>query len=175
MLTAVLYILDKVGVADWHLIHKTFYIADKKSIVDYGQSISGNTYIRMTYGPVASELDYLLEALRQQGAHTTYFGSPVTDLLRVEGKSKLIGLKAPNLRYLSKTDQECLDHAIEICKGLDFDQRTRLTHDFAWSQAKKNGVAIRWDDIAIAGGGGQECIDYLDYLRDSEANLLPPS
>ena len=76
MLAAVLYILEKVGKADWHLLHKTFYIADKRSIVDFGQPISGNTYIRMTYGPVPSELDYLLEALRQDGAHTTYFGLP---------------------------------------------------------------------------------------------------
>lgn len=173
MLAAVLYILERVGIADWHLVHKTFYIADKKSIVEYGQAISGNTYVRMTYGPVASELDYLLEALRGQGAHTTYFGVPVIDLLRVEGKCNLIGLKTPDLKYLSKTDRECLDYAIDICKGLDFDQRTRLTHDFAWTQAKRNGVAIRWDDIAIAGGGGDECVGYLNYLRESEANLFP--
>jgi Protein of unknown function (DUF4065) len=173
MLTAVLYILDKVGVADWHLVHKTFYIADKKSIAEYGKPISGNTYIRMNFGPVPSELDYLLEALRQHGAHTSYFGVPVTDLLRVEGKNQLQGLQAPNLKYLSRTDRDCLDHAIDICKGLDFNQRTLLTHDFAWHIAEKNGVAMRWEDIAIAGGGGVDSVLYLHDLSESQANLFP--
>jgi hypothetical protein len=175
MLAAVLYILDKLGKADWHLVHKTFYIADKKSIADHGQSISGNTYIRMPYGPVPSELDYLLEALREKGAHTTYFGVPVTDLLRVEGKCELIGLRKTGLKYLSKTDRECLDYAIDICKGLDFEQRTLLTHDYAWKQAKKNGVAMRWEDIAVAGGGGEESLEYFNDLKDSQANLFPSS
>ncbi len=173
ILAAVLYILDKVGVADWQLVHKTFYIADKRSIVEFGQPISGNTNIRMSYGPVPSELDCLLEALRQQGAHTSYFGIPVTDLLKVEGKNKLIGLQAPDLKYLSRTDRECLDYTIDTCKGLTFDQRTRITHDYAWSQAHKSGVAMRWEDIAFAGGGGDEIVAYLRDLKDSQTHLFP--
>ncbi len=173
MLASVLYILDKIGKSDWHLLHKTLYIADKRSIVDFGQPISGNTYIRMTYGPVPSELDYLLEALRQDGAHTTYFGIPVTDLLCVEGKNHVVGLQAPDLKYLSQSDRDCLDYAIDTCKGLNFDERTRLTHDYAWDQARKNGVAIRWDDIAVAGGGGDELLDYFNDLQDSQAGLFP--
>lgn len=173
MLTSVLYILDQVGIADWHLVHKALYIAEKKSVVEYGKPISGNTYVRMNYGPVPSELDYLLEALRQHGAHTSYFGVPVTDLLKVEGKHQLLGLQKPNVKYLSQTDRACLDYAIETCKGLDFNQRTLLTHDFAWHLAENNGVAMRWDAIAIAGGGGPDCIEYLLDLEESEAALIP--
>ena len=89
----------------------------------------------------------------------------LTDLLRVEGKNHVVGLKSPDLKYLSQSDCDCLDYAIDTCQGLNFDERTRLTHDYAWDQAQKNGVAMRWDDIAVAGGGGEEILNYFNDLE----------
>lgn len=172
MLSSVLFILHELGGrTDWHSLHKILYIADKKSLVDRGKMISDNTYVRMPWGPVPSELDYLLEALRCDGAQTTYFGRPVSSILKTEGNNHVIALEAPDTRFLSRFNIECLQYGLEVCKGLDFGERTRITHDFAWDQAQKNGVALVKQNIAIAGGAQQDCLDYIAEMEEAEACL----
>lgn len=172
MLSSVLFILSELGgKTDWHSLHKILYIADKKSLADRGKMISDNTYVRMPWGPVPSELDYLLEALRADGAHTSYFGRPVSSFLQIEGRSHVIGLESPDTRYLSKFNLECLRYGLEVCKGLDFGERTRITHDYAWDEAQKDGVVLLKQNIAFAGGAQQDCLEYIAEIEEAEACL----
>ena len=50
---AILYILQKMGgVCDIHKCHKILYFADNEHLSRWGRSITGDTYIKMDFGPV---------------------------------------------------------------------------------------------------------------------------
>lgn len=170
MLASVLYVLNGAGASktlDFHSVHKRFYVADKYSLANFGRTISGNTYIRMEYGPVASELDYLLDALREQAAMTSYFGKPTSTYLSVSNRHFVEALVDTPMRYLSEVDIGALDHGIAMVKNLNFSQRSILTHDSAWDSARSDGRPIAFEQIVIASGGGEDALDYIKDSSDS--------
>lgn len=64
-LNALLYALSKLGgKSDMHKLCKILYFADQRHLSLYGRSITGDTYIAMQYGPVPSNVDDILKAVR---------------------------------------------------------------------------------------------------------------
>lgn len=173
MMAAVLYILEGYeGNTDLHSLYKTFYIADKKSILDYGRMISGNEYIAMQFGPVPSRLDLLLKNVRSGNASTSYFGVRIKDILTVQNGYEVAAHLPSETRFLSRSDRLCLDHALEEVKGMNFQERTAHTHDYAWEQAIKQGFEkLRIQDMAIAAGGGEDCVSYLEELDEARDGI----
>lgn len=64
-LNAILYVLQQLGgKTDMHKLCKILYFADQRHLSKYGRSITGDTYIAMQYGPVPSNVDDILKAVR---------------------------------------------------------------------------------------------------------------
>ena len=143
-----------------HMLYKILYFADREHLVEYGRPITGDDYIAMQYGPVPS---FLKDAIRSVKETNPYFKSNIDAKEYFEVVSHFVGAKRQcNIDYLSESDIECIDNAIEKLKDTDFDERTTLSHDAAWEKAKNDFYnEISPIDMASAGGANFEMLKYI--------------
>lgn len=158
---AILYalsVLDKK--MDMHKLCKILYFADQKHLSLYGRSITGDTYIAMEYGPVPSNVDDILKAVRGD----SFFSGYVDDLkskIHFENRFIIKGLLEADMNELSETDIECLDYAISLCKDKSFGQLTEMSHGLAWTNTARNR-AMSVKDILRENGNEEEYAEYID-------------
>ena len=137
-LESVLYIAARLGEPTIHEVLKIRYFADKLHLAEYGFLASGDDYVAMKFGPVASNTYNLLKAARgdQSGWIHPLFAELVRDSLAVKADHKSLEvLREADLTLLSRADIECLDRAIELYGNMPFGERTELSHDAAWQKA----------------------------------------
>ena len=51
---SLLFVVSQLEKADTHKTYKILYFADQKHLLRYGRPISGDTYVKMKFGPVPS-------------------------------------------------------------------------------------------------------------------------
>ena len=157
---AVLYIAQKIGGRkDMHKIFKTLYFADKAHLSRYGRSITGDSYIAMAYGPVPSRTDDIFKAVRGD----SYFSNRAEELkgyFHFINKYVIEADKDADLDYLSDTDVECLDYAINKCKGKTFGELTEMSHDLAWNNTLRDReMSVK--DILRENGENEDYVEYV--------------
>lgn len=134
----ILYVSKRLETPTIHEVLKIQYFADKLHFSRYGFMPSGDSYIAMDFGPVATKTYDLLKAAR--GERTRFipqaFVAATEDHLRVEG-SKVVALDDPNLENLSEAQIECLDDAIREYGNIAFGKRTDISHDEAWDKGRE--------------------------------------
>lgn len=157
---AVLYIAQKIGGRkDMHKIFKTLYFADKAHLSRYGRSITGDSYIAMSYGPVPSKTDDIFKAVRGD----SYFSNRAEELngyFHFINKYVIEADREADLDYLSDTDLECLDYAINKCKGKTFGELTEMSHDLAWNNTLRDReMSVK--DILRENGENEDYVEYV--------------
>ncbi len=121
----------------FHIV-KILFFADKFHLENYGRLITGDHYKAMKEGPVPSGAYDIIKYVRGDGK-VQINGEPEI-AFRVEGNKKIIPLRAPNLEYLSESDIECLDKAIEIYAPMSFNELYDIVHnEQSYINAKPNG------------------------------------
>lgn len=122
----------------FHFILKTLFYADKFHLQQFGRPVTGDTYVKMAYGPVASLAYDMLKA--EEGLPPAVL-ERISEALDVK-KEKFPSVYAkrdPDGMCFSETDEKCLREALEFCDGLDFDFLTHKTHqEPAWQAANMN-------------------------------------
>jgi len=164
-----LYILLKVGKADFHKIFKILYFAEQKHLAEYGRPITGDNYIAMQFGPVPSTIYDILGVVKKNYGYfikpekfNNYFSIETIEKIHfVEPKMK------PTMEYLSKSEVSCLDYSINENKELTFDQLTLKSHDYAW-KSTSGDQEMSLLDIAFAGGANDEMLKYIALLSENE-------
>lgn len=133
-----LYIASRLQNPTVHEVLKVRYFADKLHLSEYGFVASGDEYVAMRFGPVASSTYNLLKAARgdQSGwIHPRFYevidGAVLVDRL----SNRVIPQREPNQAHLSQADIAILDEAIRRYGNMDFKERTDLSHDKAWQSA----------------------------------------
>lgn len=137
-LESVLYIATKLRSPTIHEVLKVRYFADKLHLAQYGYLASGDDYVAMKFGPVASGTYNLLKAARgdQGGWVHPRFAELVDGALGVDADRKTLRpLRPPLMDRLSVADVSCLDEATQRYGNMPFQQRTNLSHDAAWEAA----------------------------------------
>lgn len=164
-MNAILYIAENIGKKkDMHKIFKTLYFADKYHLSEYGRSITGDNYIAMDYGPVPSKIADIFKAVRGD----SYF--PAGDLekyFRFVNRYIIEPKLKADMDYLSESDIECLDKAIDYCKDKSFKDLTSASHDYAWQSTTKN-ERMDVGDILRECGDSEEYIEYINGLMRME-------
>lgn len=164
---AILYIAEHIGEKkDFHKICKILYYSDQRHLSEYGRSITGDTYIAMKYGPVPSNIEDIFKAIRGD----SYFSNCVDNFRTIfdfKNKYVLIPKRKANMDYLSESDKECLDEAINKCKDKSFGELTNLSHDVAWHNTKR-GRAMSVKDILREAGDDEEYASYISHKLDLE-------
>lgn len=154
--TALLYVAGKVPGIRFHRLLKIIYFADLKHIAKYGRPITGDKYVAMESGPVASWLYDLLK----KNVGQEYWG-----LFDVDSSVTIKPKREPNLDLFSKSDIECLDESLSENKGLGFGRLKAKSHDSAWKDTwDKVGAnkEIKIEKLVAASGASKEMIEYLE-------------
>ena len=161
-LEAVIYISQKTN--DLFHIVKTLYYAYKFHLENYGRLIAGDFYIAMKDGPVPSGVYDLIKFVRGDG-HP--FDPQIAEAhpektIDVKNMKEITPLRGANLDYLSESDIECLDKAIDLYANMDMGQLWDLVHkEEAYIKAEKN-KAMRFTDILLSIPNGKDVLEYLD-------------
>ena len=167
---AILYAAQNFKRKDIHKICKILYFADQEHLSKYGRSITGDTYIAMTYGPVPSNVEDIFKALRGD----SFFSDYVDDLKQYfdfTNKYILINKKEADLDYLSESDLECLNNAINRCKNKSFTELTEMSHDIAWNNTQRDrSMSIK--DILREAGDDEEYVSYMDRKLETEEMFM---
>lgn len=135
---SILYIAERLDNPTIHEILKIRYFADKLHLAEYGFLASGDEYVAMKYGPVASNTYNLLKAARGDQSPWLHplFLAIVKDAIQVDqGQHTVRCLRDPDLSQLSQADIESMDAAIKQYGNMGFVERTNLSHDAAWKNA----------------------------------------
>lgn len=170
-LNSLLYALSRLGgKSDMHKLCKILYFADQRHLSLYGRSITGDTYIAMQYGPVPSNVDDILKAVRGDSFFSKYVGD-LNDKFKFENKFIIAAIVEPDMDELSASDVECLEFAIDFCRDKSFGQLTELSHGIAWTNTAPDR-AISVKDILREVGDEEEYVEYIsEQLQIQEAFL----
>jgi uncharacterized phage-associated protein len=150
----ILYLSNRISESCKYNICKMLYFADKISLEKCGRFIFGETYSALAKGAIPSKAYDLLKQIAD---------TPI-EALNVEGND-IIPLRDARLEYLSKSDIECLNQAIEIYDNNPIKMKADA-HDSAWQKAwdnrgdkKSSRISIR--HIAQTLNDSESLIDYL--------------
>ena len=137
---AIIYVASKLANPTIHEVLKLRYFADKLHLAKFGFLASGDDYVAMQFGPVASSTYNILKAARgdQTGwLHPRFYDLVSGSLSIGEDRKSVILLRGANTDLLSRAELSCLDEAVQTYGGMSFKQRTKLSHDSAWEAAYK--------------------------------------
>lgn len=164
---AILYIANRVERSDIHKICKILYYADQQHLSKYGRSITGDTYIAMNYGPVPSNVEDIFKAVRGDSFFSQYADDIRKESFDFSNKFILHPKREADLDYLSESDLESLDFAIEKCKNLTFQQLTDMSHDLAWNNTQRDR-AISVKDILREIGDDEDYVNFIAQKLEME-------
>ncbi len=167
-INVVLYILQRLGgKADMHKIFKILYFAERKHLSVYGRRIVGDDFNAMQYGPVPSKIYDMLKGIRGDSFFSEE-ASKYCEYIKAVNKETFQAEKDYDGEYISESAKECLDEAVEMCKGLSFNQLTDLSHDFAWSNTSRNKI-ISYADMMREIGEDEGYAQYVqERIREEE-------
>lgn len=172
-INAVQYIAKKLGQPDYHKVFKTLYFADQAYIVEYGNSIVGDRFIKMGYGPVPSSLYDLFKVLDGRNSpgclNAEYVRLGIKKLNAIPG-ARIENLEEPDMDFFAQTEIDILDVSVEKCRDMDFEDRKKLSHDSAWDISDLN-QEMAPANIAIAGGASRDVISYLQESLENKKLL----
>lgn len=152
-----LYIAERCP--DQYTALKVLYFADRIHLERYGRLICGDSYVAMRYGPVPSGA-YDLVKLAGGRRYLLLEKLSVEEAFSLQGNS-IVPHRPPNLEYLSESDIECLDEAIERFGSLSFSALKKASHaDPAYQGADRNDF-ISLETIVKTLPDGELLLEYL--------------
>ena len=161
-LEAIVYVSHKTN--DLFHIVKTLYYADKMHLENYGRLITGDYYVAMEDGPVPSGAYDLIKYVR--GDNYTYEDKIINAhperAIRAEG-NVVTPCRGPNPDYLSESDIECLDKAIEVYAGMDGVKLWKIVHEEeSYKRTERNKPISLRNIISLDLSNGKDILEYLE-------------
>ncbi len=159
-LNALLYVANRTERRDIHKIFKILYFADMAHLYKYGRAITGDKYIAMKYGPVPSSIYDMVKIVR---GDSWYVMDELKAFFAVHDKLYLEPLRDADTSYLSESDINELNDAIDRYSSIDFKEMTQLSHGSAWEKTWKNpsNDEISVEDILRECHADEEYIQYI--------------
>ena len=119
-------------------ILKVVYMANKYHLQRYGREVVEDRYRAMEYGPVPFSIYDILKQIANEGIYNNAIDfsrmfSSMNNGLCYESNEKA------DFNYLSETDKECLDQAVNVLnhRGVDLAEE-RVSRDQAYSATRRN-------------------------------------
>ncbi|MFZ5812203.1 MAG: Panacea domain-containing protein [Thermodesulfobacteriota bacterium] len=148
----------------FHFILKVLFYADKYHLQQYGRPVTGDTYVKMSYGPVAS-LAY--DMLKKEERLPQPVLEEINEALDVQrDKTPMVFSKRdPEMGCFSETDEACLQKAMEFCDRMDFGTLTKMTHEEPAWQAVDMNAAMDYELFVDADIPDRE--ELIAYIRET--------
>jgi hypothetical protein len=132
------YIIFKSGVRDnvgKVVLYKMMYFSDFDFYELYNKSITGETYVKLPYGPGPSHFDGIVGELQKEGKveeKNSKYGGRV--------QKKVIPITEPKLDRLNGEEIKVIDKVINRLSGMSATQVTEHSHeDIPWKATEKGG------------------------------------
>ncbi|MDE6368999.1 MAG: SocA family protein [Muribaculaceae bacterium] len=140
----VLFILGKTGGVDFYHAFKILYFAEMKHLAKWGTGVVPDEFCALKYGPVPTQLYNAVKELNHPRMILSEELSEVIQFAGEDAPNVLLPKREANLKYISKSEREALEQAIEENESLTFGQLMRKSHDEAWGEANRrtNGTNI---------------------------------
>jgi uncharacterized phage-associated protein len=170
-LESLLYLANKLGNPTIHELLKLRYFADKLHLSKYGWMASGDDYVAMRFGPVATNTYDLIKAARGDESPWIHprFIELAQGVIELRDNKYVKPLREPRVEMLSAADIECLDEAISQYGNMRFEERTNLSHDDAWKKAWDSATeedlkagSMPVADIAQTLPNADEILEYIN-------------
>ena len=166
IIEAIAWIAQRLPGSSRYIILKTLFYADKFHLQKYGRPVTGDTYIKMAAGPVASLAYDLIKRSEYLPTDLLLAADNAFDSADTGSKYPPVEAKrAPDMEWFSVTDIECLEESAAYCAGKGFGALKDETHEEpAWIAAPMNGemdFALFIDDSMP----GREAI--LEYMVET--------
>lgn len=112
-------------------LNKVLWYSDVLAYLDFGKSITEETYLKRQFGPVPSHILKALEALQDEGRvfirDTTVFGFP---------SSQYHSLRDPDESVFTERERGLIDSVVsQVCDGHTARSVSLLSHNRAWDAA----------------------------------------
>ena len=161
-----LYILSKTGDIGYFRLMKTVFCTDRQNLLRWGDQVTNLDYFAWKHGPVPK---VVCEGLR---SISDGFESEFSDVLTVTGPFKIVhAMREPNLDYLSETDRESIELAINELKGMNRVAIESDLHEDVYRQVldSKQKMYSHIDIIKSAGASKKqiERVIYEDQLESA--------
>jgi len=170
ILEALVWIANEKPGKDFHYILKALFYADKAHLQAHGRPVLGDTYIKMTYGPVAS---YAYDLLEQDDRLPTFLLEQAGQALEVQRNNRIPSVRArrpADTSLLSGSDLRCLAQALDKCDGMNFKELSAMTHqERAWREAAMNG---EMDYELFIDEDVENRAEIVAYLKETSASLV---
>lgn len=160
-LETLLYIANHCPIKDIYHVLKIQFFADRKHLERGGRFITGDHYIAMKNGPVASNAYNFLKVARGE---QVYIPAPMIEQIRSAmtiQENIITQAREANRDYLSQSDVDCLDEAIAENGTLSFTALNNKSHDALWRSADLNGE-ILFADFIKHSKNSEQLRDYLN-------------
>ncbi|MDR0339236.1 MAG: SocA family protein [Desulfovibrio sp.] len=141
IIESIIWIAQRLPDNSRYTILKTLFYADKFHLQKYGRPVTGDTYIKMAAGPVASLAYDLIKRSDYLPPEWLAAADAAFDNAATGGKYPPIEAKRqPDMEWFSATDIECLAEAAAYCSGKGFSALKDAAHqEAAWLAASMNG------------------------------------
>lgn len=159
-LQVILYVAERLKRKDFHKIFKIIYFADREHLSNYGRTITGDTYVAMSDGPVPSKIYDILKVVRGDSLFAEQNKHIFSSYFEVANWMFVNPLKPADLSLLSESDIEAIDNSLNMYGNLSWDEIREKSHDYAWCNTPKDH-AIAMEDIMLENGESDEYINYV--------------
>ena len=173
IIETILWFLRRSQRTDLHSILKEIFYADKAHLQKYGRPVTGDYFIKMNYGPVASyaydflKVNRLSEYVRKQRFTPDILENAIR-AFDTQDQYNIKALRDPDIDYFSRTDLLCMEFALAKCNGKAFDELVKISHNEpSWQKAELD-EAMAFEDFIEDRPDKEE---YLEYLRESSECL----
>lgn len=146
---------DKLGITK---LNKLFYYLDFISFRDRGESVTGEVYIRLPMGPVASHLQKKIIKLAETNS---LIQGKEEDSIKFGKRNRYKALQNPDLSVFNEYEQKLLGRICNTFRDWSTDQMIAQTHSEApwvFSEPNKSIDYKNADDIEFFSTSCQECL-----------------
>lgn len=170
----VLYILGKTRGLDFYHVFQILYFAEMKHLATWGFGIVPDEFCALKYGPVPTSLYDAIKELNQPKMALSEELSKVIAFAGEDAPNVILPKREVNLDYLSKSEIEVLNQAIEENQALAAEQLLRKSQDDAWEDAnsRENGSnVISPVSMAKVLFANEAMLDYINEQMEIESAL----
>lgn len=149
-----------------YILMKMLYVADKKHLSLAGRFMSGDQYVAMEQGAIASGAYDLVKFVR--GDHGNHRGCPeVRTIFDVEDRTRLVLKADVPERHLSEAAKACLDEVVALYKAHPhWLYWYRQAHDQAWNESVREDAGAPPITIESVGRAIEENESLMEFLAD---------
>lgn len=162
----ILYILSQTGCTSYYNLMKIMFCAERRNLTMWGDPITNLEYYARKHGPVPLSVYYKIKQEKK--------GEPsdLSEILSMVGEFDVKPKRSPNMDYLSTTDKESLDYAINELSSMDYKQIETYLHESVYDRVyATNSKHYTHTDMALTIGASAEKLSLIKE-NDNITNVL---